>query len=88
MSANVHPIFTDLLNSISEPRWSKAEKLDTALREFNADYQEASELLDALFSGFKYRYSDGEWDRIEILIETFKDKLYRISTLVETDDPE
>lgn len=89
MSAEVHPIFADILKAIEEPRSSKQDRLDTLLREFNPDYLEASELLDAVFSGFKYRYSDGEWDRVEIALESFKDRLYRISQMpVEQDDPE
>lgn len=85
---NVHPIFAEILKAIDEPRWAKQERIDNLLRQFNADYHEASELLDALFSGFKFRYSDGEWDRVEMLIETFKDKLYRVSQMHVEEDPE
>lgn len=89
MSAKVHPIFADILKSIDEPRWAKADRLDNLLREFNPDYNEAEELLNALFSNLKYRVSDGEWDRIEIALNNFKDKLYRISNMhAEQDDPE
>lgn len=95
MNEHVDPLFAAILEkmeNVNEPRWSRQERLDQLIRDFSPDYNEAEELLDALFAGFKHRYSDGEWMRIEQLLETFKDKLYRIQTMEpqpeEADDPE